>query len=255
MRKTLKSETMEFNISVQKYLTGLDFSNGLAIDISKKEELISDRFSILEQLSKGKKIIHIGCCDHIPLIQNKIKNNIWLHSRLCNNSKRCIGIDINDGGINHLRNNLGYEDVLCGDIIEEDLSAITEEHWDYMILGEILEHVDNPNLFLSTIQNKYHGCVDHLVITVPNAFSYQNMKYTFSNKECINTDHRYWFTPFILAKIAILAGMQVERFFFCIPTPRNNNVINRIHPQRIFSDFIFKRYPSTRQTLVMVVAI
>ncbi len=246
---------MEFDQSVQNYLTGLDFSSGLALDIAKKENNILDRISILEQLSKDKKIIHLGCCDHIPLIQNKIKNNIWLHSRLCNNSKRCIGIDINDDGINHLKNNLGYEDVLCGDIIGEDLNAITEEHWDYMILDEILEHVDNPHLFLNAIQSKYSGCVDKLVITVPNALSYQNMRYTFSNRECINTDHRYWFTPYTLAKIATLAGMQVEMFCFCMPTPQNNNIINRIHPKRFFSDFIFKHYPPTRQTLVMVVII
>lgn len=44
---------------------------------------------------------------------------------LCNNSKRCIGVDINKDGIKYLKNNLGYEDVLCGDIIEE-LNAIKE---------------------------------------------------------------------------------------------------------------------------------
>lgn len=248
-------EKMKFDQSLQNYINGLNFSNGLTIDIAKKENTIIDRFSILEQLSKDKKIIHLGCCDHIPLIQNKIKNNIWLHSRLSDNSKRCIGIDINEDGIKYLRNILGYEDVLCGDIIEDDLKDITEEHWDYLILGEILEHVDNPHLFLSTIKNKYNGHIDKLIITVPNAFSYQNMRYTFSNKECINTDHRYWFTPYTLAKIAVLAGMQVESFCFCIPTPQNNNIINRIHPKKLFLDFIFKHYPATRQTLVMVVTI
>jgi len=246
---------MEFDKSVQNYLSGLDFSSGLVLDIAKKENSIFDRISILESLSKDKKIIHLGCCDHIPLIQKKIKNNTWLHGRLCKSSKRCIGIDINEDGVNFIKNNLGFGDVLCGDIIEEDINSITEEHWDYMVLGEILEHVDNPGLFLSSIQSKYHGIVDRLVITVPNAFSYQNIRYTFSNKECINTDHRYWFTPYTLAKIVTLAGMQVEKFFFCIPFPRSNGLFHYIHPKGRFLDFIYKHYPSTRQTLVMVVVI
>ena len=246
---------MEFDPSVQNYLTGLDFSSGLSLDIAKKENHILDRICILEKLSKDKKIIHLGCCDHIPLIQKKIENNIWLHSRLCNSSKRCVGIDINEDGINYLKNYLGYEDVLCGNIIEEEFNIIKEEHWDYMIIGEILEHVDNPCLFLSGIQKKYHGVVDKLVITVPNALSYQNMKHTFSNKEYINTDHRYWFTPYTLGKIVTLAGMKVEKFFFCVPFPRSNGVFYYINPKSILFDFIYKHYPSTRETLLMVVVV
>ena len=120
------------------------------LDIAKKEDCILDRISLLEKLAKDKKVIHVGCCDHIPLIQNKIKNKTWLHSILHNSSKRCVGIDINEDGINYLKDNLGYEDVLCGNIIEEEFNIIKEEHWDYMIIGEILEHVDNPCLFVIT---------------------------------------------------------------------------------------------------------
>ena len=64
---------MEFDQSVQNYLTRLDFSNGLSLDIAKKENNILDRISILEQLSKDKKIIHLGFCFCIPAPQN---NNI-----------------------------------------------------------------------------------------------------------------------------------------------------------------------------------
>lgn len=119
----------------------------------------------------------------------------------------------------------------------------------------MLEHIDNPCLFLSDVQKKYHGIVDRLVITVPNALSYQNMKYTFLNKEYINTDHRYWFTPYSLGKIVTLVGMEVEKFFFCVPFPRNNGVFYALNPKSILFDFICKHYPPTRETLLMVAVV
>ena len=79
-----------------KYLNGEEFDNGLEINIPYNK--LSFRNSYLENLAKGKKNIHIGFVDHIPLIEKKIKNDNWLHGKLSKVSKKCVGLDINKGG-------------------------------------------------------------------------------------------------------------------------------------------------------------
>lgn len=244
---------MIFDKEVLDYLNGVAFSNGLNIRISCGGEPIKDRFQIIESLSKGKNIIHLGCVDHLPLIHKKIEQNLWLHARLCDCASRCLGIDINREGVEYIKNMFGYEDVVCANIIEEDIEEIKDDSWDYLVLGEVLEHVDNPCMFLNRIRECYSTNIDRLILTVPNAFSWQNITYTFSQTECINTDHRYWFTPYTLAKIISQAGMRVEQFFFCQPMSENRGLLSLArHPKLLFHHILFSRYPATRQTLLAV---
>ena len=242
---------MQFENDVKDYLSGSSFSNGLNIKICKKSDFLGDRLSIIENISNNKDIIHLGCVDHIPLIEDKIRDNTWLHSRLCSCTRRCLGIDNNCDGIEYLASKLGYTDVICADIINSDIPEIINNKWDYLIMGEILEHVDDPCSFLRAIRNKYSKNINSIIISVPNALSWQNITHTFSHEECINSDHRYWFTPYTLAKVITLAGMEVAEFFFCQPYPSKRETISIFnHP---FSKFVIRRYPATRQTLVMVV--
>ena len=89
--------------------------------------------------------------------------------------------------------------------LKDDLD-LGDEMWDYMILGELIEHVDNPVAFLRTIKQKFQGKVNKIIITVPNAFNILSAKYMKKNVECINSDHRYWFSPYTLLKVATLSG-------------------------------------------------
>ena len=245
---------MQFDDNTKKYLSGSSFSSGLTIKICQKGDLLEDRLSIIENITKGKEIIHLGCVDHLPLIEEKIRKNVWLHSRLCSCTHRCLGIDINSEGIKYLETKLGYTDLVCADITKSDISELMGNQWDYLIMGEILEHLDNPCAFLTAIHEKYSQNIGRMVITVPNALSWQNISYTFSHEECINTDHRYWFTPYTLGKIITQAGMEVDEFFFCQPFPSQRGILSwLIHPMALFRQAIIRKYPATRQTLVMVV--
>lgn len=246
---------MKFEAEINKYLSGSKFSNGLLIPISSKETTCLDRLTILERISLNKDIIHLGCTDHLPLIKKKLENDTWLHARLCRSAKRCLGIDINCPGINYLQNELGYEDVICANFLNDEIPTISEQKWDYMILGEILEHIDNPVILLTTIAQKYGKNVDKLVITVPNAFCWLNFRYALKHREFINSDHRYWFTPYTLGKVATLAGLKIVDFQFCEGYPPNKlNWKGRLRRYLNLKNMIIKRYPALRETLVMELA-
>ena len=235
---------MKFDKEVLPYLNGEKFSDGLLIQTVDKVTNPTGRLDFLCDLTENRKVIHVGFADHIPLIKGKIRNNMWLHKRLVERAKLCIGLDIDGEAVNYVNSNWSYQNLFCTDIIKDELLPVVKENaWDYMVLGEILEHVDNPIFFLEQILKKYKPYVKELVITVPNAFDLINLRKIFSHKEFINTDHRYWFTPYTLAKNAMQAGYKVSEFHY-VQTYMPNGFIWKI---------LVRKYPMIRETIVMIV--
>lgn len=52
------------------------------------------------------------------------------------------------------------------------------------------------------------------IITVPNAFSFLRDKKFASRVECINSDHRFWFTHYTISKIMYMAGIKRIHVYF-----------------------------------------
>jgi len=199
---------MKFDLKIEKHLTGELFSAGLDIPFYKEKYPNKTRIEKIVEVTKDKQVIHVGCADHLPLIEEKIRNRKWLHGLLLENTNRCIGIDNNVEAVNFINKNLGIKDVYFLNIISDNLILLDEMHWDYMILGEIIEHIDNPVAFLTKIREKYKGKVDKILITAPNVFNLLTIKDIKNNVENINTDHRFWFSPFTLSKILINSGFS-----------------------------------------------
>ena len=229
------------------FLRGEQFSSAFIFKFKKDNGNIVYRISYLEKLVFKKNIIHVGCLDHIPLVEDKIKRNQWLHKRLNESSQKCIGIDINKEGIEYVRK-LGFDNIFYHDIINDKPNdIIIKEKWDYMLLGEILEHIENPTLFLGSIINKYHNIVDKLIISVPYAFSYHNFRNAIKGVEAINSDRYYWFTPYTLARIITKGGGEIEGYQMCV-----NYTLYRFS---IFSRLIYRYFPALRNSLVVIVKI
>ena len=235
---------MQFSSSVEDFLSGAEFDSGLRVPVATPEKRVVYRMNHLEALATGKQVLHVGCVDHLPLIEEKIRRGAWLHSRLDQRAARCLGIDIHREGLAYMKDKLGYEDVVYCDFIQDPVAPeIKAQHWDLMILGELIEHIDNPVQFLSAIREKYAPHVDHLVITTPNAFRIENFLNAFRQNEHINSDHRYWFTPYTLGKVVVQAGMQVDGFQYCQGHP----IPGVYFPK----DWLLRRRPAYRDTLVM----
>lgn len=198
---------MKFDSRINKYIMGEKFSHALYIPFSPHKFEDIDRPYKIIQIVKNTRVIHIGCCDHLPLIEEKIRKKRWLHKLLVENTQKCIGIDINQEAVEYVVNKLNIKDVFCLDILKDDID-LNNEMWDYVILGELIEHVDNPVDFLQTIKQKFQGKVKKIIITAPNVLNILYAKYIKRNLECINTDHRYWFSPFTLSKITTISGFN-----------------------------------------------
>ena len=230
--------------SIDDYISGKKFSNSLKVKISSPEKEILYRMEFIEDHVKKSKIIHLGFADHIEVIEKKIEKDIWFHSRLIKRTSRCVGIDINKTATDFVRSKLNITDVFTLDISREDIpKAITDDHFQFLILGELIEHIDNPVLFLELIRNKFKLLVDEIVITAPNALRWNNLKYVFKQTELINSDHRYWFTPYTLSKILFQAGYHDMEFY----------MVESFKPEKhsFFKSYLYKKFPALRNTIII----
>jgi 2-polyprenyl-3-methyl-5-hydroxy-6-metoxy-1,4-benzoquinol methylase len=196
---------------LDEFLTGRSFSNFEKFQYDKKS-FIPNRLDLLDELLKDKIVLHFGCCDHENLIEEKIRNNSHLQVKLANIAGKCIGVDNNLSGINKLKN-LQVENCYYYDLFKSENPEIENENFDYILLGEILEHISDPVAFLTMIRLKFKNS-RNIIITVPNAFSSKNFYNIKRGIEEINTDHRYWFTPYTLAKVATEAGYKFDCLYF-----------------------------------------
>lgn len=249
---------MKISKEIKQYLNGNKFDSGLSIPISNKYDQLKNRRNFIIQFVKNKKVIHLGCCDHKPVIRDKIKDNSWMHKIITENSKECIGIDIEKDTVEYVRSEFKYENIIYGDITDKKkIKEVVDNKFDIMVMGEILEHVDNPVLFLKQIRENYKNNISQILITVPNAFSYRNMKSVKENSEVINSDHRYWFTPYTLAKIISLAGYKVDEFFFTDEMHNRTGLKAKLLvipflKQKLLYNKI-RKFPALRINLVMII--
>lgn len=221
---------MKFSSEINDYIKGKSFSAGLDIPFDNELHPDKTRIEKILEITKNKKVIHVGCADHLPLIESKIKNKKWLHGLLLDNTAACIGIDINEEAVHFINEKLGLNDVFFVDITKENVILKNEIHWDYMILGELIEHIDNPVAFLEKIYKLYSGVVDKIIITAPNVFNLETINDIKNNRENINTDHRYWFSPFTLTKIVYNSGFKNTEIYFAerISLPLIKKITRRI---------------------------
>jgi len=95
---------MKIEPDVLKFLKGDTFQTSLTISLRKSKHDNISREVVITDMVKGTKVIHIGCSDHIQVINEKIKTNTWLHKLLTDNSEKCIGIDIDKESIEYIKN-------------------------------------------------------------------------------------------------------------------------------------------------------
>ena len=239
---------------VLDYIKHNDFKNDFkGLKISQKGK-VKCRMQFLKEKLQGKKVIHLGCVSHKSLIDIAIKNNIWAHEIISNNASKCIGIDIDEEGVELLKTNYGINNVYFSDIIDQPFKPIYEETWDYIVLGELIEHIGNPAYFLKSILNKYKKNIKNIIITTPNAFSIMNFINSFLGVERINSDHRYHFTPYTLWKVCNDANLELlememlehHRFGFRKLT---GEMIILGSPLIIFYRICTRLFPMTRNTI------
>ena len=220
---------MKINSEVERYLTGNDLSNGYFFSIGHHR--IVERNDLLTRMVKNKCILHLGCADHIDLIFKKKAQGIYLHDLLAKSAKRCFGADTNTKAL-HKMKLLGIKDLYQPNRIPDDI------YFDITLVPDVIEHIPNVHTFL---QNLKKIRTKRFVITTPNAYRLRNR--ILLRNDLINTDHRYWFSPYTLSKTVYEAGFIIENFFYTDSLSFKNPI----------KSFLKWRYPICRDGLAIVI--
>lgn len=212
-----------------------------------------DRIWLLERLVAGKNVVHVGCVDHsAALIERKISHGTWLHGHLNRVAERCMGIDIDADAIEYIKQTLKIGEVFCCDLTRQALPVMLEKPWDFLLLGEVVEHVDNPVAFLSALRERHFPhAAQRLIVTVPNALKESNYRTSKAGREKINSDHRFWFTPFTIAKVLSRSGFQIEDIYLVNSKPRKPKASFKAWRKRRLQ----RQHPLLRDNIVVTASI
>jgi 2-polyprenyl-3-methyl-5-hydroxy-6-metoxy-1,4-benzoquinol methylase len=191
---------MKFDPTTRDHLSGVTFSNGHLFSLGNSGRA-ARRFERLVEICRGKRVLHVGCCDHLPLIATKVQQGVYLHQHLCRVASHCVGVDTHQAGVAMLRD-LGFPEVYQPD-------DTPDQSFDVCLLADVIEHVGDVVSFLRSMR-RYR--FKQLVVATPNAFRLRNF---LSMGELINTDHRYWFSPYTLCKVLTDAGYEPQQLELC----------------------------------------
>ncbi len=173
------------------------------------------RLPFILEMCAGKRVLHLGCTN-APYTEESINNDMLLHFELEKIASSVYGIDADQNGIDILKeqgaNNLYFADL-------EDLDALDlNETFDVIVAGEMIEHLNNPGLFLSGIR-RFMNSETKLLITTINAycgmrFVWYGLRGKRGKAEPVHPDHVAYYSYSTLKQLLELHEMNIESFLF-----------------------------------------
>ena len=180
----------------------------------EKLELVQ-RLDFIKELCKDKKVLHLGCTN-FPYTKEAIENNMLLHHSIEKIAKEVYGFDFDQEGIEIL-GNTGTKNLFRADLEKLEKVKLNEK-FDVIVAGEIIEHLNNPGLFLNGIQ-RFMDSETKLVITTVNAycalrFFIYGLRGKGGRAEPVHPDHVAYYSFKTLTLIVERANLNLKEFYF-----------------------------------------
>jgi 2-polyprenyl-3-methyl-5-hydroxy-6-metoxy-1,4-benzoquinol methylase len=169
-------------------------------------QTIADRFPIIEKYIRGVSVMDLGCVDsrkarHSAEARFEYKANL-LHKRIAEINPQVVGIDIDPEGAAVL-NKQGYH-VLVENVETMNLGR----EFDTIVAGEIIEHLENPGLFMRNM-HKHLKPGGVLIISTPNPFyagsAWKIWRY---GTPAVHEEHMGWQDPTTLTQLCKRTGFE-----------------------------------------------
>lgn len=146
---------------------------------------VVDRLMLFEAGCAGQTVLHVGASGDAHVLLQKVAAKVY-------------GWDLAPS----------HEDTLKIDLDEVGVTLPVHEGVTRIICGEVLEHLGNPQHFLTRLRAAYPGV--WVVITVPNAFSSIARKWLEKGYENVNKDHVAWYSYTTLTTLVQRAGYRLH---------------------------------------------
>jgi 2-polyprenyl-3-methyl-5-hydroxy-6-metoxy-1,4-benzoquinol methylase len=165
-----------------------------------------DREAFILDRCRGKRVLDIGCIDH-PFLEARLADGSWLHAKIVAVAREVVGVDSAERDMAAVRGRPDVGRMIVGDA--ERLDALALEPFEVVVAGEIMEHLNNPGLFLASAHTVL-AAQGELVISVPNAFCLRRLLRIPSGYEKVHPDHVAYYSHATLSRLLRRAGYQIE---------------------------------------------
>ena len=212
-----------------------------------KSKIVNGRIDTVINMCKDKTVLHLGCVDE-GLTINRIDTGELLHLKIMKVAKATWGLDISEEGLDTLRT-LGIKNLIWGDVENlESTQELKNKEFDIILACEIIEHLNNPTLFLKSVKNLFSKNT-LMILTTPNAFRFSQLKYSLKGCELVHPDHNYWFSWKTLSTLLIKNGYRIEEtLVYSFAEWRLGSLKNNIREEKSCSflktiiGFLIRRY-------------
>jgi len=166
---------------------------------------ISDAFEFIRSFVDGEDVLDIGVVAHT--IERTSDPN-WKHGIIKGSANSVIGVDILESPVRALREQ-GFDVRIMDATSSDDIG----ERFSCVIIGDVIEHVDNPVSLLKFA--KRHLKIDGKILcSTPNPFFVETVVSSFRDGWYIpNADHVRWITPTMALEIAHRADLSLHEFW------------------------------------------
>ena len=158
-----------------------------------KVPVVNGRQEVILGKCANKSVLHLGCVDS-GLVLDRFKRGELMHQKLSNVATELWGVDIDAEGISYLSSK-GFDNLIADDICDLDrIEVLQKQSFDVIVASEIIEHLENPGLFLNSVKRLMAPEKTELIVTIPNAFRIDTLIWLFRGIEYVHPDHNYWFS-------------------------------------------------------------
>lgn len=160
---------------------------------------IFNRVDYILQQCQNKKVLHIGFTDY-PYTKKKIADKSLLHLQLKNVASAVLGLDVEKDAMTAyevLTADINYN---FADITNAYPGAAVSFKPDIILLGEVLEHLQNPHAAAELLYNTFSNSTK-LLVTVPNYIALDNLSASLHRTESVHPHHYWYFSPYTLQRM------------------------------------------------------
>ncbi len=138
-----------------------------------------------------------------------IDSEDWKHNEIKKLASYCVGVDIDEKMVDYLNQkgfNIKFMDATSDDYLGEK--------FDIVLMGDVLEHVDNPKKLLE-FAKRHLNPEGKLIATTPNPFFLVSfLKNFFKSPHMVLLEHTCWITPTNAVELARRSELNFHRYLF-----------------------------------------
>ena len=197
---------------------------------------------LLALVGEGKRVLDIGCSSGYlarPLVQ-----------------RGCTLVGIEQDPIAAEQAREVCAEVLVGDAEEMEL-AFEPASFDVLLCGDLVEHLRDPQRFLSRIR-PFLRPDGRLVLTTPNVANWANRlgllvgRWRYTDRGILDRTHLHLFTRATLVETLECAGYRVAELDYTVPVPvigtagveRAAHAVGRLRPSLFAYQFVVSAAPA-----------